>query len=168
MPTFAVVDLTAQCEVRQNALYEYELLERIEGAADLIGQCSAALWRDPEEFELMLSTPGSGLQLRWRASAPTAGIAVLRDRKRLLSFSLLMSGMMESADDLTLQAFQTHVVRELHDTGFEASFGLADIRQRPLLATMGLAVPEEPALRWLFGLSDRCLAAAYFRKLGLI
>jgi hypothetical protein len=166
MHGFTAVDLTPQCEVRLTAAYEYALLEKIPGALDLIGTFANQIWRNPEEFETSIN-PMSKLMLRWRASCPTAGIATVRSSDRALSLSLLASGLDPAADHLTLDAFQQHAVRELHDTGFEPSFELVELKQRPLVATIGLSVPQVEKDRWLFALADRCFAAAYFRKLGL-
>src|ERR1700685_4294211 len=108
---FTVVDLTPQCEARLQARYEYELLERIAGAPDLIGRFSSAIWREPESFELALTSRPAGLTLRWSASAPTSGIAVLCDQTQTFSLSLLASGLDADSDRLTLAAFQQHMVR---------------------------------------------------------
>ncbi len=53
------------------------------------------------------------LVMRWRASAPTAGIATLRAGGRLASVSLLASGKDAEADHITLDAFQRHLLTEL-------------------------------------------------------
>ena len=166
MLQFTVVDLSPQCEVRLTAQYEYALLEKIPAAAELITLLATQIWRNPEEFETSLSS-GSQMILRWRASSRTAGIATVRDSQQTLSLSMLVSGLDAEGDRLTLDAFQKHAVRELHDTGFEASFDLIELRQRPLIATVGLFVPQNEQDRWIFALADRCLAAVYFRKLGL-
>ena len=50
---------------------------------------------------------------------------------------------------------------------FEPSFDLVRLSDRPLLATIGLIMPEDKSQQWDFALADRCFAAAYFRKLGL-
>jgi hypothetical protein len=82
--------------------------------------------------------------------------------------SLLASGIDPEADRLTLDAFQKHLLRELRDTGFEPAFALMDLKQRPLVATINFKSPTEPADQLLTALADRCFAAAYFRKLGLV
>jgi hypothetical protein len=166
MKGFTAVDLSPQCEVRLTAQYEYALLEKIPGAAELISLLAGHVWRNPEEFETPLQQ-GSKLILRWRTSSQTAGIATVRDSQRTLSLSLVASGLDADGDHLTLDAFQRHAVRELHDTGFEPSFDLIELKQRPLIATIGLFVPADEKDRWVFALADRCFAAAYFRKLGL-
>lgn len=166
MNGFTAVDLTPTCEVRSTVRYEYALLEKISGAMDLITLLATEVWRNPDEFEIPLA-PNANLILRWRAVAATAGIATVRDSGRTLSLSLIASGLDVDADQITLEAFQRHIVRELHDTGFEASFDLVELRERPLLATLGLFVPQDENDRWVFALADRCFAAAYFRKLGL-
>jgi hypothetical protein len=164
---FTVVDLTPQCQIRQTTQYGYEVLERLEGAAELIGLCSGRLWASPDEFELALPQTEGRLNLRWRSSADSAGIATLRDADRTLSLSLLAGGQNPDADAITLQAFQQHAVHEFHGTAIEPSFDLIHVRERPLLATVGLFAPADVKDRLLFGLIDRCFAAAYFRKLGL-
>src|SRR5208282_2688051 len=160
MRGFTAVDSSPQCEVRLTAHYEYPLLEKIPGAGELITHLATHIWRSPEEFETPLHQ-GCQLFLRWRASSKTAGIATVRNARRALSLSLIASGLDADADHITLDAFQRHVVRELHDTGYEPSFDLIELKQRPLLATIGLFVPTEESDRWAFALADRCFAAAY-------
>jgi hypothetical protein len=166
MKAFTAVDLTPQCEVRATTRYEYMLLEKVPGAADLITLLATEVWRNPDEFEARL-TPQKSLIFRWRASSPTGGIASVRDSNRTLCLSLVASGLDADADRITLDAFQRHVVRELHDTGFEPSFDLVELQHRPLIATIGLFIPQQQDDRWIFALADRCFAAAFFRKLGL-
>jgi hypothetical protein len=158
--------MTPQCEVRQKTHYEYQLLEQIPGAIDLIALFSSHIWRDPQEFEIH-GLEGGSLSLRWAASAESAGIATLRDPQQTLAISLLASGIDAESDTITLDAFQNHVVHELHDTGFEPSFDLIHLWQRPLVATVGLMLPAQEKDRRIFALADRCFAAAYFRRLGL-
>jgi hypothetical protein len=166
---FTVVDFTPQCEVRQKAVYEYALLEQIQGAPDLLGTFASEIWRAPESFEVRLSAvpANTGLVFRWAASSETSGIASLRDATRTLSVSILASGKNAESDRLTLEAFQHFAVAELHDSGFEPSFQLLGIAERPMVATVGLFAPQEARDQWLFAIADRCFAAAYFRKLGL-
>jgi hypothetical protein len=166
MSTFTVVDLSPQCDVRLTAQYEYPLLEKLPEAAELIVLLATWVWREPEEFETPLDE-GGHLIFRWRASSQTAGIATVRDSHRTLSLSLVVSGLDADGDKLTLDAFQRYAVRELHDTGFEPAFDLIALKQRPLIATIGLFVPQDAKDRLMFGLADRCFAAAYFRTLGL-
>jgi len=167
MRGFTAIDLTPQCEVCLEARYEYELLERIEGASELIGAFSGEIWKNSQTFDVKLLA-SNAMQLRWRALAKTAGIAVVSDGKRTLSISLLASGQDPDADSITLNAFQTHVVHNLKNTGFEPAFDLQEIWQRPLIATIGLFMPEGQVNRRIFALTDRCFAAAYFRRLGLV
>lgn len=162
---FYVVDLTGTGEMRLNERYEYEVLERIEGASELIGLCSSWLWRTPEEFETPL--PGGALNLRWRSCSQSSGLMTLRERDRLISLSVLLSGRGADDDLATIKPLQLHIVRELHDTGYEPAFDLMGLTERPLLASMNFAAPEGPADQRLFALCDRCFAASYFRKLGL-
>jgi hypothetical protein len=169
VPGFTVVDLSPQCEIRLKAQYDYALLDQLDGAAELIGTLSGEIWRAPENFEVALATipANTSLVLRWAASSDSSGVASLRDATQTLSISMLASGLNADSDRLTLEAFQRFALQELHDSGFEPSFQLMGIPERPLLATVGLFPPAEPRDRWLFALADRCFAAAYFRRLGL-
>jgi len=168
MRGFTAVDLTPQCELRLQARYEYALLEQIDGAPELIGQCSAEIWRSPESFDFAFPQAGGRLVLRWCACSPTSGIAILLGERQAFSVSLLASGLDIAADRLTLDACQQYFVRQLRGTPFEPSFGLIDLWQRPLVATIGLFLPADDSDKKLFALADRCFAAAYFRRLGLI
>src|SRR2546423_6440012 len=163
---FVVADLNARGEVRAQTDYSYEELEQIPGAGDLIAQFSTAIWRDPEEFESQLAA-ATRLKLRWLAVAPTAGIATLRHEQELTSLSLLCTGKNEQADQITLDAFQKHLLRELHDTGFEPSFELMALKRRPLEATVNFYVPRDALEQMMVALADRCFAASYFRYQGL-
>ena len=165
MPSFWVVDLTATGEVRLKQEYEYRLLEALPGAMDLITVFSMHVWRTPEEFQVTL--PGGHLTMRWRACSGTSGFATLRDRDDLVSLSVFLSG--KEADDgaATLKPLQLHLVRELHDTGYEPAFDLMHIRERPLLASINFRSPAALNDQLLSALADRCFAASYFRKMGL-
>jgi hypothetical protein len=66
-------------------------------------------------------------------------------------------------DRLTLDVFQKHLLRELHDTGYEPSFALMDLKDRPLVATINFTAPPDPSDQFIVALTDRCFAAAYFR-----
>jgi hypothetical protein len=162
-----VVDLSPQCEVRLKARYEYGLLERIDGAAELIGQCAGAIWQNPETFDVPVDGTTGPLTLRWRATARTTGLAIVHGPGQLLSVSLLASGLEPDADRLTLEAFQNHVVLALHDTGYEPAFGLIELLNRPMVATVGFFMPDGELDRRVFAMVDRCFAAAFFRRLGL-
>jgi hypothetical protein len=164
---FFVADLNAKGELRAEAEYRYEQLEQVPGAAELISACSAAVWRSPEELEIPLRPPNRRLTLRWRASAPTAGIATVRFGEELASLSLLCSGLDENADTVTLRAYQQHLLAELRDTGYEPAFALMELRQRPLVATVAFQAPTDPTDQLLVALADRCFAAAFFRYLSL-
>ena len=177
MKPFFVADLTSQSELRQIAEYDYAALERIPGAIDIISRCSGELWKSPEEMEVPL-TDSRRTILRWRSTAPTAGIATVRranqqraDQQRadqqLVSLSLLAAGQDPAADASTLQAIQTHIVRELRQTAFEPAFDLIHIKQRPLVATITFADGSADSEQMVEALADRCFAAAYFRYLGL-
>jgi hypothetical protein len=167
MKNFYVADLNAKGELEDVAPYAYGDLERIPGAADVITEMATHLWRQPDEFEAPLLIGQKDLTLRWRAVAPTAGIATVRFDGTLASVSLLASGLNPEADQITLQAFQRHLLTELRDTGYEPAFALMDLKQRPLVATVGFASPPEPVRQLLVALADRCFAAAYFRFLQL-
>jgi hypothetical protein len=158
-----MADLDVRGDLKLSAEYRYELLLQIPGAAELIGQLAGALWKSPEEFEEPLSQGAGDFKFRWRASAETAGIATLRAGEDLISISLLVCGRSAEQDHLTLQAFQTHLLRELHDTGVEPSFDLMELKQRPLAATFNFHQPVDPAAQRIAALADRCFAAAYFR-----
>jgi hypothetical protein len=168
MKNFFVADLNAQGELKDIAPYTYGDLERIPGAANVITEMSTHLYRSPEEFEGPLLLGHKDITLRWKAVAPTAGIATVRfDGNDLASVSLLASGLNPEADQITLQAFQRHLLTELRDTGYEPAFALLDLRQRPLVATVAFASPPDPHRQLLVALADRCFAAAYFRYLQL-
>jgi hypothetical protein len=164
---FFVADFDVRGDMRAVQEYHYEDLERIPGAGELIVRFSTALYRSPETFELSLPSVKGDLTFRWLASAETAGIATLRSRGELTSISLLASGLDAPADHVTLEAFQHHLVRELHDTGVEPSFALMDLKQRPAVATINFKSPEDPPDQLIAALSDRCFAASYFRYQNL-
>jgi hypothetical protein len=164
---FFVADFNARGELRAQQEYRYEHLEQIPGAAELIVHCSTSLWRSPQEFEISLPLANTDMKLRWLASAETAGIATLRTGRELTSLSLLASGIDENADRATLEAFQLHLVRELHDTGIEPAFGITDLTLRPIVATIAFRSPADPKKQLVAALADRCFAAAYFRRLSL-
>jgi hypothetical protein len=161
--TFLVADLNASGELQLKSEYQYGALEQVPGAAELIGHFSGALWREPEEFEEGLEAEGSHLRLRWRSLSQSSGIATLRSGGSLVSVSLLCSGISEEADQVTLNALQAHLLRELRDTGFEPAFGLMQLSERPLSVTVNFQSPAEPLDRQLAALADRCFAASYFR-----
>jgi hypothetical protein len=85
----------------------------------------------------------------------------------LISLTLICSGLSDDQDRITLQAFQTHLLRELHDTGFEPAFALMQLEERPLAATINFQTPIDVADQHLSALADRCFAASYFRRQGL-
>lgn len=164
---FHVADITPAGEVGASQSYQYELLERIDTAADLITLFSTWLWRSPESFEIAL--PGARLHVRWRASSETSGVVTLRsDTAEVCSLAILLSGKDPQADTITTDVLQTRMVRQLHDSGFEPGFGLRSLDERPLIATLSLLPPADPRDRALFALWDRCFAASFFRKQGLV
>ena len=87
----------------------------------------------------------------------------MRHNGELMSLSLLASGLDADADTITLNAFQSHLLRELRDTRFEPAFDLTNLLERPLVATINFRSPELPADQQVVALVDRCFAAAYFR-----
>jgi hypothetical protein len=163
MTDFLVADLNTRGELQVRQMYSYAALEQIPGAAELIASASGALWREPELFEIPLISSPAKLKLRWAACAPTAGIVSIRQGSDLMSLTLLACGSDPAADTATLQAFQTHLLRELHDTGVEPAFALMELAERPLAATINFRSPDDPIAQQIVALSDRCFAAAYFR-----
>ena len=162
--SFTVADLNTRGELQLKQTYGYAQLEQIPGAADLIGIFSGNLYRTPEEFETKLPPEGpTSLSFRWRCSSPTAGVASVRWGDRLASVSLIVSGISPEADRMTLEIFQKHLLRELHDTGVEPSFALLELTERPLVATLNFASPVQPNEQVIVALADRCFAAAFFR-----
>ena len=150
--------------------YAYEQLERLPFAWDAIVRCSTQLWRSPEEFEtaIPLNEGAAGLiGLRWRNCATGAGILTLRSSAGIASLSLLASGLDPDGDRITLNAFQSHLLHALHDTGVEPAFSLVALQPRPLLATVMLLPPQTEAARVGAAILDRCFAAAFFRYHGL-
>jgi hypothetical protein len=165
---FWIADLNARGELQLKAEYRYSDLEQLPGAADLIGYFSGQLWQAPDEFEGRLPIPGCGLSFRWRSASPTSGIATVRaGGGELASVSLLVSGVSQSSDHVTLETFQLHLLRELHDTGYEPGFALVELTERPLAATFNFKSPEGELDRVITALADRCFAASYFRYVGL-
>ncbi len=120
--TFTVADLNTKGELQLKQTYAYSLLEQIPGSLDLIAHLASNLYRSPDEFETILPLGGQHpINFRWRSSSDTAGIATLRAEGKVVSVSLLVSGVNAETDRLTLDVFQKHLLRELHDTGFGAS-----------------------------------------------
>jgi hypothetical protein len=104
---------------------------------------------------------------RWRATAENAGIDTHRCRGELASQSHHASGKERDADQITLTAFQHHLLRELHGTPYEPSFGLLEIKERPLVAIVNFLDPKDKSDQVVLALADRCFAAAYFRYQNL-
>ena len=163
MKMFYVADLTVQGEVRATSEYQYTQLEQIPGAAELIVHFATHLYREPREFETTLPHGRTHMAFRWLASAETAGICTIRSRKELASLALLATGINPEADHITFDAFQRHLLRELHGTEFEAGFGLMELKPRPIVAAMSFIEPEDKVDQLVLALADRCFAAAYFR-----
>ena len=165
--TFLVADLNASGELKSRGEYRYDLLQQVPGAADLIGRLSGLLWKSPEEFEDAINPGSSKLTFRWKSSSTSAGMASLRHGETLVSITVLLSGLSEDQDHLTALALQQHLLRELRDTGFEPAFGLMDLKERPLAATINFHVALAPADQFISALADRCFAASYFRYQAL-
>lgn len=166
MRTFWVADLNAKGEVELQAEYRHDQLLLLDPAGVMIAEFAMLLWRSPQEFDTSIPL-SRHMTLRWRASSPTSGIATVRCSGNLSSLCLLVSGQDGQSDQLTLDAVQTHLVRELHDTGIEPAFDVLDLPHRPLVASIHFEAPQEIEDRRAFALADRCFAAAYFRFLGL-
>jgi hypothetical protein len=166
MRTFYVADLNVRGELLSKQPYRYDQLEQLPGAGDLITSFATLLWRSPEEFEATLPT-ASGIGVRWRSSSDTSGIVTLRCDDVLASLSLLASGVNAEADRLTFDAFQKHLLRELHGTATEPAFALMGLTERPIVATINFASPPGELERLIVALADRCFAAAYFRTKDL-
>jgi hypothetical protein len=164
---FIVAELNVKGEIQLQERYAYDQLQKIPGAMELTATFAARLYATPEEFEVDLPLSKSSLHLRWKSSAASAGIATLRSDGELASLSLLAAGLDAEADHITLDTFQRHLLRELRDTGYEPAFGLMDLKERPLIATINFKSPSSPTDQLLTALADRCFAAAYFRMLGL-
>ena len=164
---FVVADLDARGELHSRAEYRYEELERLPRASEMIATFSSAIWKSPEAFEIAPVLAGTRVDCRWRASAETAGIVTFRCNGELASLSLLASGKDAPADQITLAAFQQHLLQELHDTGYEPAFDLVGLTDRPLIATINMHSPAEQVDRLTTALADRCFAASYFRYQGL-
>ena len=165
---YYVADLNSRGEVRGGAQeYRYEQLEHLPGAGELIIHFATNIYRTPQEFDVPLPLNHAHLTYRWRASAESAGIATLRCRGELASLSLLASGKDADADRITLTVFQHHLLRELHGTPYEPSFGLLEIKERPLVAVVHFMDPKEKSDQVMLALADRCFAAAYFRYQNL-
>jgi hypothetical protein len=164
---FYIADLNARGELQLKAEYHYADLEQIPGAAELIGHFSGQIWQSPDEFEGQLPIHGTSLTFRWRSASPSSGIGTLRSGGELAAVSLLASGVSQNTDSLTLETFQRHLLRELHDTGYEPAFALIELTERPLAATFNFKSPEAQVDRLVAALADRCFAAAYFRYQGL-
>jgi hypothetical protein len=160
--SFRVVDLNAAGETLCSERYTYDTLERIDGAAELIGLSTGLLWREHDEFETRLLE--SNLTLRWRPTSPSTGIATLRADQTLLALSLILCGQNADADAMHLEVLQKHLLAELHDTGIEPAFDLMHQTDRPIVISLCLQPPHNPHDRQIFSLFDRCLAAAFIRK----
>jgi hypothetical protein len=167
MRQFLIADLNALGELKLQALYAYEQLERIPGALELIAPLSASLYAAPDEFEAGLPEEGSPVTLRWKSASASTGIGTIRCRGQLAAVSLLVSGIDREADHQTLAAFQQHLLRQLRGTAHEPAFSLMELPYRPLAATVNFLEPQDPVERLVVALADRCLAAAFFRRQGL-
>jgi hypothetical protein len=173
---FWVYDLAANGDLLRGERYSYSLMERIPGAVEVIAPFSAHLYASPDGFEARLGL-GTHLTARFIPTAESCGILTLRHitngdlpqdggrpaDSELVSLSVVMCGLHAEAEQLTLGALQTHLIRELHDTGFEPAVTLTQLPGRPAVATLNFASPGQPAVQRVAALADRCFAAAYFR-----
>jgi len=166
--SFWVADVNVRGELELKAEYQYESLEQIPGAAELIGEFSGALWRSPNQFDQLLPLEGSRMTLRWQVTSASTGIATLWLSEDLVSLSLLASGVDAEADQITLEAFQHHLLTELRDTGIEPAFALLNLTERPLVATVNFQSPDGQVPQVAAALADRCFAASYFRYQQLL
>lgn len=158
---FRVADFSAAGELILSERYTYSALEGIPGAADLLGLFAGCLWRSPEGFDTVL--PDCSLTARWRQTGVKSGIATFREADgNTLQVSVVLGG--EDDDASQLDVLQRHLVASLQDTGFEPAFDLLSQTERPLLVSVAVKAPADPAARWAFSVADRCLAAAVFRK----
>jgi hypothetical protein len=165
---FHVADLSAQGELRQIAEYDYESLELIPGASDLIGRCSGALYKNADEFEIELNDERT-TWVRWRSTAAGTGVATVRHgENELVSLSILATGADPQSESATLDVLQKHIARQLLQTPFEPAFDLMQIQPRPLLATVTLATGGDACDHRIWALADRAFAAAYFRYFRLV
>ncbi|HEX8324873.1 MAG TPA: hypothetical protein VF595_13275 [Tepidisphaeraceae bacterium] len=147
--------------------YDYDTLQRVPGCVELIGHLAGLIWRMPDAFETDLVAVPERLELRWQSTAPTAGLMTLRWGVRVVSITVLASGLNPDADELTINALQQQLVHQLHGTEYEASFALRELTARPLAATLNITTPADPSLQSTAAVADRCFAAAYFRYLRL-
>jgi hypothetical protein len=167
MREFFVADLNTRGELRASQAYTYAALEKIPGAPEIILRCATALWRDPSGFKTSLDDGPDDLWLKWVPTAESAGIATIWVADELLTLSLLACGLDAQRDAITLQAFQSRLLHELHDSGVEPAFDLVALKPRPLIATINFRSPPSLAAQQIVALADRCFAAAYFRVQAL-
>ena len=112
---------------------------------------------------MQLTTGAEPVTVRWFAVAETAGIVTVRAGDALATLSVLATGRVPDADEITIHTFQKRLTKELHDTGYEPGFALLSLTQRPLLATVTCHDPQDETARIVVALADRCFAASYFR-----
>lgn len=167
MSSFHVADLNTQGEVRSVEEYSYAALEQIPGCMELMADFSRELYPRPADFEIEFCSRDEPIVFRWAATSQTSGIATTRSGKRLLTLSVLASGISATSDRTTLDAIQSRIIRELHDSGVEPAFGFINLKERPLVATLTLADPSLSTNQVIVALADRCFAASYFRLLQL-
>src|SRR6476469_8112910 len=87
--SFWVADVNVRGELELKAEYQYDALQQIPGAAELIGDFSGALWRTPRNFEQQLPLEGTQMALHWQSTSDSTGIATLWQSEDLVSLSLL-------------------------------------------------------------------------------
>ena len=163
-----MADLRSNGELLLKAQYTYALLNEVPGASEIIAGFHRWLWSAPEQLTVQLPWGSGRLFFRWVASSPTTGIATIRSGDDLASLSLLAGGADSEADAFTLSAFQNHLLHELHGTPHEPAFDLQTLTERPLAATVNFHTPPDPRDPPIVALLDRCFAAAWLRRIGLI
>ena len=168
MGPFHVADLRTTGEIRALEEYDYQTLEKVPGCTGLIARLSGQLYQSPTGFEIALAEGDEAVTLRWNATSPSSGIVTTKGTNNLLSLSILAAGISGDADRITLQAVQSRITRELHDSGIEPGFGFLNLPMRPLVATLTLRDPRTATNQLMVALADRCFAASYFRYLNLV
>jgi len=174
MRSFWVADLSIGGEILFKEPYENAVLERVPGAAELIGEVAGRLYRWPDGFDVDLLA--GTIRILWRPCCDSGGVLTIRYRDevgpaapwQLASFALLLSGTNEDEDRAICSAAQNRLVEILHDTGMEPAFDLAELTERPLVASFSNTLPADARLRETLAISDRCFGAAYFRWRHLV
>jgi hypothetical protein len=163
---FTIADLNARGDLQLKAEYRYADLEQVPGRRSSSGSSPGSSGSRPTSSRRRSrSTDDALVPLavvvpEFRHRDPARG-------RRAGGGELLASGVNENTDTVTLETFQRHLLRELHDTGFEPAFALVQLTERPLSATFNFKSPDAHVDRLVAALADRCFAAAFFRFQGL-